>query len=149
MFKSNNCVPCRLWGKKNLVKHPKISKYYENDCLQNFLLLFMFSLKGKFLKSSHILGRIYFTFPKIFLKQTWSSFNTNIQSQQKDPKSSYKLRQILGLFCHLTALILRPNNLKGLRVTKIVKKKISWKGCEASWNEKIVSRDNNSENIWD
>ena len=29
---------------ENLVKHQKVSKYYGHDCLQNFLLLFMFLL---------------------------------------------------------------------------------------------------------
>ena len=28
-----------LWWKENLVKHQKVSKYYENDYLQNFILL--------------------------------------------------------------------------------------------------------------
>ena len=42
-----------VW-KKNLAKHWKVSKYYETDCLQNFLLLFMFLLTTKFVKNSHI-----------------------------------------------------------------------------------------------
>ena len=32
MFMSNNRALFRLWGKENLVKHQKVSKYYENDC---------------------------------------------------------------------------------------------------------------------
>ena len=40
--------------KKKLVKHQKVSKYYENDCLQNFLLLFRSLLTAKFVKKSHI-----------------------------------------------------------------------------------------------
>ena len=40
--------------KENLVKHQKVSKYYENDCLQNFLSLFMSLLTAKFVKSSGI-----------------------------------------------------------------------------------------------
>ena len=42
-----------VW-KKNLAKHWKVSKYYETDCLQNFLLLFMFLLTTNFVKNSHI-----------------------------------------------------------------------------------------------
>ena len=32
MFISNNRPSIHLWGKKNLVKPQKVSKYYENDC---------------------------------------------------------------------------------------------------------------------
>ena len=33
-----------LWSKENLVKHRKVSKYYEIDCLQGFALRFMLLL---------------------------------------------------------------------------------------------------------
>ena len=32
MFISNNLALLHFWCKKNLVKHQKVSKYYENDC---------------------------------------------------------------------------------------------------------------------
>ena len=32
MFKSDNCKLFHLLWKENLVKHQKVSKYYENDC---------------------------------------------------------------------------------------------------------------------
>ena len=32
MFISNNRASFHLWWKENLVKHQKVSKYYENDC---------------------------------------------------------------------------------------------------------------------
>ena len=32
MFISNNCASQHLWRKENLVKHQRVSKYYENDC---------------------------------------------------------------------------------------------------------------------
>ena len=32
MFISNNCTLFHLWRKENLVKHQKVSKYYETDC---------------------------------------------------------------------------------------------------------------------
>ena len=41
MFISNNLTSFHLWWKENLVKYQKVSKYYENDCVQNFLLLFL------------------------------------------------------------------------------------------------------------
>ena len=40
--------------KKNLVKQQKVSKYYENDCLQSFPLLVMFLLTAPSVKNSHI-----------------------------------------------------------------------------------------------
>ena len=36
-------------------------------------------------------------------------------------KASYQIRQILGLFCHVNALILDQNSVKDLGVTKQVK----------------------------
>ena len=32
MFLSNNCPSFHLWREENLVKHRKVSKYYETDC---------------------------------------------------------------------------------------------------------------------
>ena len=45
-------------------------KYYENGCLQNFLLLFVSLLTAAIIKNSHIYARIYFIFLKSLLKQT-------------------------------------------------------------------------------
>ena len=61
---SNNRPSFHLWRRKNLVKHEKVSKYYENDCLQNFLSLFMSLLTAKFVRNSHTDARIYFFFLK-------------------------------------------------------------------------------------
>ena len=61
---SNNRPSFHLWRKENLVKHEKVSKYYENDCLQNFLSLFMSLLTAKFVRNSHTDARIYFFFLK-------------------------------------------------------------------------------------
>ena len=76
MLISNNCPSFHLWWKENLVKHRKVSKYYETDCLQNFILLSVLLLTTKFVKNSHIWARIFFIFLKNVLKQTWNSFNT-------------------------------------------------------------------------
>ena len=81
MFITNNRPSFHLWGKENLVKHQKLSKYYENDCLQNFLLLFMSLLTAKFVKNSHIWARVYFIFLKNVLKQSCICFNTKFQPQ--------------------------------------------------------------------
>ena len=37
-----------------LVKHQKVAKYFETDCVQGFLLLFIFLLAAKLVKNSHI-----------------------------------------------------------------------------------------------
>ena len=52
-----------MW-KEKLLKLKGVSKYYENDCLQNFPLHFMSLLEAKFVENSHILARIYFLFLK-------------------------------------------------------------------------------------
>ena len=54
MFIGNNRASFHLWRKENLVKHQKVSKYYETDCLQNFLFFCMFLLTTKIVKNSHI-----------------------------------------------------------------------------------------------
>ena len=41
VFLGNNRASLHFWGKENLVKQQKVLKHYENDCLQNFVLLFM------------------------------------------------------------------------------------------------------------
>ena len=48
----------------------------------------------------------FFTFLKSVLEQTWNTFNAKFQPQWKDGKSSYQVRQILGLFLPITRLIL-------------------------------------------
>ena len=63
-------------------------------------------LTAKFVKNSHILARIYFIFLKNVLKQTWNFFNIKFRPQWKDRKSSYQVREILGLFYNFIALIL-------------------------------------------
>ena len=54
MFITNNRDSFHLCWKENLVNDQKASKYYENNCLQNFLLLFMFLLTAPVIKNSHI-----------------------------------------------------------------------------------------------
>ena len=116
-----NCASFHLWWKENLVKYKIVPQYYFHDCLKNFLWLFMSLLKAQVVKNSRIYPRTYFIFLKNFLKQTWKSFNTKVEPQQKDRNSSYQVRQILALFYNLVAVILGWNCVKGLRVTKTVK----------------------------
>ena len=94
---------------------------------KNFLLL-MVLLTSKFDENIHIQSRIFFFFLKNVLKQTWNFFNTKFLTRWKDRNSSYKVRRMLGLFCHFIPLILCYNSVKGFGVTKNSRKKIVWRG---------------------
>ena len=37
-----------------MVEHPRVSKCYGNDCLQNFILIFVYFLKAPIAKNSYI-----------------------------------------------------------------------------------------------
>ena len=39
---TNNYALLHVWWKQSFLKHQKFSKYYDHDCLQNFILLFLF-----------------------------------------------------------------------------------------------------------
>ena len=79
--RDNNCTSFHLNWKKNSVKHLKVSKYFENDRLQNIILLFMSLLIAPIIKNSHFYTRIYFVFLKKVQKQTWKPFNTKFWPQ--------------------------------------------------------------------
>ena len=53
MFVNNNRASFHLWWKENLVKYREDSNYYENDSLQNFVLLFLSLLTAPTVKNSH------------------------------------------------------------------------------------------------
>ena len=118
---SNNRLSFPLWGKENLIYDQQVWKYYENDCLQYFLLLFMSLLPTRFVKKSHIWRKIYCIFLKNVRKQTWNSFKTKFQDKCKAWKSSYQVKEILAVFCYLIPLILGQSSMESLRFTKIVK----------------------------
>ena len=50
--------------KEKFGKHQKVSKYYDQDYLKNFLLPFMSSLRAPFFENSHFVAYIYFIFLK-------------------------------------------------------------------------------------
>ena len=60
MIISNNRALFHLRWKKNLVKHQKVSKYDENDCLQNVLSLFISLFTAPVIKT--VIFRLEFTF---------------------------------------------------------------------------------------
>ena len=92
MFATDNHASLDGRLKENLVKHQRVSKYYENECLQNFILLFCF-VRAPIVKNSHIWTGIYFFFRKNLLKQIYW-------------KGSDIVRRNLPLFCNLVALSL-------------------------------------------
>ena len=63
-FIINNHALLHLWWRENLLKHPKVSKYYDKDCILNLFVLFMSLLTAPFIKSTHILVGVYFIFVK-------------------------------------------------------------------------------------
>ena len=78
----------------------------------------MFSLTSKLVKNSDISARIFFIFLKNVFKQTGNSFNTKFEPQRKVQKSSYQIRQILGLLCNFIVLIFHQKVSKVLQLPK-------------------------------
>ena len=70
IFITNNRSLFQCGEKKTWQNVEKSKKYYETHYLQNFLLDFMFSLTTKFVKNSHIQGRVFTNFLKNVLQQT-------------------------------------------------------------------------------
>ena len=70
MFISNSRTLLHLRRKENLIKHQKVSKYYENVYLQDFFFPCMSLLKALIVKNNHIDAKTYFIFlEKNFAKQ--------------------------------------------------------------------------------
>ena len=93
-------------------KNREVSKYYENDYLQRFLLLFMSLLIAKLVKKSCISTRTHFIFRRNVLKQTWKFFSTKFGSLWIYRQNSYKVRQIFVIFSHLIAPILLVKEIR-------------------------------------
>ena len=64
MFFTNNYALFHLWLKESLVKHQRVSKYYDYDFLHNFVVVVVVVVVARIVKSSHIFAGIYFTFLK-------------------------------------------------------------------------------------
>ena len=82
-----------IWWKKKSLKHKKVSRYYEHDCLQKYPFLFMYLLTVLILKNSHILAGIYFIFLYVVLHWTicvkrfvWFLFVFEIVSYKSEEK---------------------------------------------------------------
>ena len=69
MVSTSYLTSCQMTGeKKKVVKYKKNSKY-ENDCLQNFILLFISLSPVPIVKNSHILARVSLILLQVVLKQ--------------------------------------------------------------------------------
>ena len=87
MVISHNRTSFPLWLKEKLVKHQKVSKYYENDCPKKFVSLFMPLLTPRIFKNSRVYARIFFFFlkkrPKANLKVFWKQLSTSVKISEK------------------------------------------------------------------
>ena len=79
MFIANDCTSFWFCANKNLLKHQRISKYYDNVCFQNLILRFMSLLTAKFDKNSHTRAKISFIFLENVLKQTSNILNSQFK----------------------------------------------------------------------
>ena len=119
-------------------KNREVSKYYENDYLQRFLLLFMSLLMAKLVKKSCISTRTHFIFRRNVLKQTWNFFSTKFGSLWIYWQNSYKVRQIFVIFSHLIAPIFGCQRNQVSRILGQVQfnsrfpESISYKICETN-----------------
>ena len=101
-----------------------------------------------FVQNSNISATIFFIFLKNLLKQTRNSFDTKFQLQGKDLRGNYQVKENFRNFCQLVIIVLGQNNVKGLKVTKCLKKNYDWRGLEREKIKKKVSRENNSQIFW-
>ena len=91
---------------------------------------------------------MYFIFLKNVLKQTWNSFNAKFQPQWKDSEKQFPSIANFSNFLELNCSNVGLQQCESLSVTKIVKKK-KIEGIWGKLDSKKVSRNNNSQNIWD
>ena len=73
MYLSNNRTSFNLWPSGSLLKRQIDSKYYENDGLQNCILLFISSLTTKLIKNIHIYAELSKISKKLSLNRSGES----------------------------------------------------------------------------
>ena len=90
------------WSEKNLLKFQQVSKYFEPNCLQNFLLLFISLLTVLIVKNGHILAKVFFTIlkkrPRPNVKGIQYQFWTSLKRSQK----SLSIKTNFGAFLQIT-----------------------------------------------
>ena len=113
-----------ICGKKeNLIKHQKTSTYFENDCLQNFLLIIISLLAAPVVKKTHIESKIYLAFVKKHSKTNLKVYSYKIPTKVKRLEKQLSSKANFSRFLSLFKSNFRLNCLKGLRITKVVKEK--------------------------
>ena len=122
IVRSNSRPTFYLWWKENLVKQRKVSRYFEHDWMENFLLSFMFLFTTNLVKSNHSLARIFFIFPKNIQNQTSNGFNTKLRRHWKDRKSIYQAREVSPFFATWLLSIYVKTVSKTVELTKLLKK---------------------------
>ena len=75
----------------------QVSKHYDYDCLQNFLLVFKSLFKAPIVENSHVLDRIYFTFKKKRPRP-----NLNGTHYQTWPLMKRSEKQVSSRICFIT-----------------------------------------------
>ena len=89
MFINKNHASFHLWWKEDLVKHQKVSKYYDHHCQKNILLFFMSLSTALIVKNIHILIGIYLVFLEKHLRQILNSILIrNLVLKEKIGKAS-------------------------------------------------------------
>ena len=73
MYLSDNRTSFNLWPNGSLLKRQIDSKYYENDGLQNCILLFISSLTTKLIKNIHIYADLSKISKKLSLNRSGES----------------------------------------------------------------------------
>ena len=118
--------------KKKLIKHQKVSKYYDRHCLKNLLLHFMSLLIVPIFKNSHAVVEIYFIFLKTRPKSNFKDFQFLNWTLVKRPEKYLlsKTNFIISLQTNYSNF--QSKLFKGSRVSKIVKLKSCLKESRAS-----------------
>ena len=93
MFNENNPASFHLWWKGNLVRHKKVSKYYGDDCLHNFLFYFY-----AFIKSRNLLY-VSKKRPKTIFKVFQYQISTSVKRWEKHLASKANFSTSLLISC--------------------------------------------------
>ena len=116
---SNNQASFYLWWMENLLSHQNILKYYEHECLKNFVLLVMPLFSVLFVKSSYILTGICFAFLRNHPRRDLKGFQYQIRSSVKGSGKQLPCKTNFRLFLEISYSDFSRNSVKGFRVTKI------------------------------
>ena len=109
----------------DFLNYQKVSKYYELDRLQNFLLLFMSLLTALIVKNSHILAGIYVIFLKRRPRPNLKGFQYQLWTLEKRSKKWLSNKTTVSAFLQISCsnlrlkLCQRPQNYKNCQSNQI------------------------------